>query len=363
MKEAATRRLLDWFDRHRRALPWRRDRDPYRIWVSEIMLQQTRVETAGPYYERFLERFPDRAALAAAGEDEVLAAWSGLGYYRRARQLLAAARQLEAEGRGWPTTAAEWRRLPGVGPYTAAAVASIAFGDVEPALDGNAIRVLSRLAAEAGDPGRVAVRRRLEELARGLLDPDRPGDGNQALMELGATICRPRRPRCVRCPLAADCRAFGQGDPESYPLRRTAPPPRRQTRVVALVARRGRLLMFRRAGDDPQLAGLWELPWVEGEPSAAAERALGRRYGGRWRLGERLAGARHAITTRRIEAELVRARRMGGGGELAEGPEAGWHDPEELADLPTGSLVRKLLDGAARAGARLGDRPSTEPAG
>ena len=347
MSGASSRRLLAWFDRRRRPLPWRRDRDPYRVWVSEIMLQQTRVETAGPYYERFLERFPDRASLAAATEDQVLAAWSGLGYYRRARQLHSAARQLEAEGRGWPGTAAEWRRLPGVGPYTAAAVASIAFGEAEPALDGNAVRVLSRLSAEAGDPARVAVRRRLEEVARGLLDRQRPGDSNQALMELGATICRPRRPRCDLCPLAGNCRAAGEGRPEAYPFRRRAAPPRRESRVVALVSRRGRLLLFRRAGDAAQLAGLWELPWVEGEPGAAAEQKLADRYGGSWRLTEPLARARHAITTRQIDAELWRASRRDGG-EVAEGPEAGWRKPANLLELPMGGLDRKLLDGAGQ---------------
>ncbi len=348
--DSSTSRLLAWFDRHRRRLPWRRDRDPYRVWVSEIMLQQTRVETAVPYYERFLERFPDRASLAAANEDEVLAVWSGLGYYHRARQLRAAARQLEAAGRGWPRTATEWRRLPGVGQDTAAAVASIAFDQVEPALDGNAVRVLSRLAAEPGDPGRVAIRRRLEERARELLDPGRPGDGNQALMELGATVCRPRRPRCELCPLLADCRAAAAGEAESYPFRRPASTPHRETRVVALVSDQGRMLMFRRPVDDPLLAGLWELPWAPGEPGAAAERELGRRYGGRWRLGERLAGARHAITNRRIVAGLWRAsRREGGGaegGSLADGPEAGWHLPGRLVDLPSGSLDKKLLRGA-----------------
>jgi A/G-specific adenine glycosylase len=348
MSTSAASRLLAWFDRRHRQLPWRRDRDPYRVWVSEIMLQQTRVETAGPYYERFLERFPDRASLAAADDDEVLAVWSGLGYYRRARLLLAAARQLEAQGRGWPTSAAEWRRLPGVGPYTAAAVASIAFGEVVPALDGNAVRVLSRLAAEAGDPGRVAIRRRLEDLALRLLDRERPGDGNQALMELGATICRPRRPRCELCPLAIDCRAAETGEAERYPFRRKPTAPRRETRVVALVSRRGRLLMFRRAGDDALLAGFWELPWVQGEPGERAERELGRRYGGCWRLAERLAGARHAITNRRIEAELWGAHR-GDGEEVAEGPEAGWYAPQRLADLPSGSLDKKLLRAAGTA--------------
>ncbi len=350
MKSSAPGRLLAWFDRQRRDLPWRRDRDPYRVWVSEIMLQQTRVETAGPFFERFIARFPDRASLAAADDDEVLAAWSGLGYYRRARQLLAAARQLEAQGQGWPTTAAAWRGLPGVGPYTAAAVASIVFGEVEPALDGNAVRVLSRLAAEPGDPARAAIRRRLREIARQLLDPQRPGDGNQALMELGATLCRPRRPRCELCPLVGDCRAADAGEAESYPFRRKAPAARRQLRVVALVSHRGRLLMFRRASDDAQLAGLWELPWAEGQPGEKTEGELGQRYGGRWRLGGRLARARHAITDRRIEAELWGASRDDGDC-VAEGPEAGWHEPDRLAGLPTGSLDRKLLRAAADNGA------------
>jgi A/G-specific adenine glycosylase len=345
MEPSAARRLLAWFDRRRRPLPWRRDRDPYRVWVSEIMLQQTRVETVAPYFERFVERFPDRAVLAAATDDEILAVWSGLGYYRRARQLLAAARQLEEAGAGWPRTAAEWRRLPGVGPYTAAAVVSIAFGEIEPALDGNAVRVLSRLAAESGDPRRAAVCRRLAAVARQLLDPQRPGDGNQALMELGATLCRPQRPRCELCPLAGDCRATAAGEAESYPFRRPAAASRRERRVVALVTAAGRLLMFRRPAADVQLAGLWELPWTVGEPGETAERDLGRRYGGCWRLGGRLAGVRHAITDRRIEAGLWTASRRDGK-EVAEGPAAVWHEPTRLGELPTGSLDRKLLRAA-----------------
>jgi A/G-specific adenine glycosylase len=340
-------RLLAWFDRQRRDLPWRRDRDPYRIWVSEVMLQQTRVETVLPYYERFIERFPDRARLVAAAEDDVLAAWSGLGYYRRARQLLAAARQLEAAGEDWPHTTAGWRRLPGVGAYTAAAVASIAFGESEPAIDGNAIRVLSRLAAESGDPRRAAVRRRHEKLARELLDPARPGDSNQALMELGATLCRPRGPRCELCPLAGECRAARAGKAEEYPVRRPAPSPRLEQRVVALVSQRGRFLLFRRPADDPLLGGLWELPWAAGVPGQEAERNLGRRYGGRWELESRQAKSRHAITNRRIEAELWTARRIARG-EVAEGREAGWYAPERLAELPTGSLEKKLLSARRR---------------
>ena len=341
------KRLLAWFDRQRRDLPWRRDGDPYRVWVSEVMLQQTRVETAIPFYERFLARFPDRGSLARASEDEVLAAWSGLGYYRRARQLHAAARRLESAAAGWPLSAEAWKTLPGVGPYTAAAVASICFGETVPALDGNVLRVLSRLEAEAGGPRRAAVRRRLEERARGLLDPSRPGDSNQALMELGATLCRPRRPLCAACPLSRGCRAHAAGEAERYPARRPAPATRRERRVVAVVRARGNVLLYRRPGHSRQLAGLWELPWVEGRPGRAAERGLGQRYGGLWNLLEPLARARHAITNRRIEAELWSAGRRDGG-EVAEGREAAWHEPESITELATGGLDRKLLRAAEK---------------
>lgn len=187
-------RLLAWYDRIRRDLPWRRTRDPWAIWVSEVMLQQTRVETAIPYFERFLIRFPDPAALAAAPIEEVLAQWSGLGYYRRARQLHGAAREVVERG-GLPRSSAELERLPGIGPYTAAAIASIAFGEPVPVLDGNVVRVAARLSAEPEDPSRAAARGRLLAVAATLLEISRPGDSNQALMELGATVCLPKSPR------------------------------------------------------------------------------------------------------------------------------------------------------------------------
>jgi A/G-specific adenine glycosylase len=382
-------RLLAWYEAHRRELPWRRDRDPYRVWLSEVMLQQTRVEVATPYYERFTARFPDVAALAAADLDEVLALWSGLGYYRRARQLHAAARQVMAEGGGFPRSLAGLRTLPGIGAYTAAAVASIAFGVPEPVVDGNVERVAARLAALDADPKAAAARRRIAEIASRLLDPRRPGDSNQALMELGATVCTPRRPRCPACPLRQPapaaageaawpgCRAALAGDPESHPPPRRRRAVERQRRLVALVEdAAGRLLLFRRAEGADLLAGTWELPWVPwqedgpaaGAPAADPGAALALRYGGRWRLGGPLATARHAITFRDIELVAHRAavesNAVAGAAGEAEGDgdpaiaAAGWHRRPALAGLALSSMVGKVLAAvdAAEAATREGDR-------
>src|SRR5262245_22602734 len=210
------RALLQWFDRGRRELPWRETRDPWAILVSEVMLQQTTVSAALPYYERFLARWPTPARLSRAGLDELLAEWAGLGYYSRARNLHAAA-GIVAEAGALPCDSAGLRALPGVGPYTAAAVASIAYGEPIAAVDGNVERVVCRLLAWPGPTSRAAVRQRIAAAAQSLLDPRRPGDHNQAMMELGATLCRPRSPRCGECPVAAHCSAFASGDPLRFP--------------------------------------------------------------------------------------------------------------------------------------------------
>ena len=207
-----SRNLAAWYSLHRRRLPWRGTRDPYRIWVSEVMLQQTRVATVVPYYRRFLRRFPSLQALAGAPVEEVLSAWSGLGYYRRARALHAAAREVvDRLGGEIPADPSLLRRLPGVGSYTAGALSSIAFGLPEPALDGNSLRVFSRLLALGGDPRSPANRRVMEKAARRLLENGAPGDINQALMELGARICLPVSPRCDACPIRKECRARVRG--------------------------------------------------------------------------------------------------------------------------------------------------------
>jgi A/G-specific adenine glycosylase len=344
---AAAGELLAWYDTTRRELPWRRRRDPYAIWLSEIMLQQTRVDSVVERYEAFLRRFPDVASLAAASEEEVLGAWSGLGYYRRARTLHRAARQLV--GSEWPRTAATWRRLPGVGEYTAAAIASIAFGEVVAVLDGNVERVVSRLLAATEDPKRAAPRRRLRAAATALLDAARPGDSNQALMELGATVCKPQAPRCEACPLAARCAGLAAGAPRAYPSPRRRPAGERVARRV-FVARRGeRVLLFRRPEDARQLAGFWELPWLDGAAGGEAEPGveLGRKYGGEWRVTEGLGRVDHSITRRRFTIQVFAARRLAGGVAEPSSGDGRWCDEATLATLAVSSLVRKVMARAA----------------
>ncbi len=259
---SATRRLAAWYRRHARELPWRRAPTPYHVLVSEVMLQQTTVETVIPYYERFVERFPNLRSLAVAREEDLLRLWSGLGYYRRARGLLAAAREIVRRHEGTiPDTREELLALPGIGPYTASAILALAHGKPEVALDGNLRRVLSRLAAYRGDPAGARGTRALTAHGRRLIGSADPAVINQALMDLGATICSPRAPRCLICPLSQDCRARASGMAERIP----APRPRAGTVAVrlaaAVVKRAGRVLLRRRSG--PLMAGLWEFPMVE----------------------------------------------------------------------------------------------------
>ncbi len=335
--------LLTWYDSRRRSLPWRGTRDPYRIWVAEIMLQQTQVRTVIPYYEGFLARFPDVEALAVASLDEVLALWSGLGYYRRARQLHAAAKQVMKQGH-LPERSSELLKLPGIGPYTAAAVASIAFGESVPVLDGNVERVLSRRLGLDQDPKKAVARNRLLEAGAELLDLARPGDSNQALMELGATICRPKRPDCGSCPLAKGCRARVTGNPERFP------PPRRRRQVervdlaVAVARQKDRVLMFRRPEGSGLLAGLWELPNVQWRGDLTTiEKALGRLYGGWWKLEPATDEVRHGITHHALVIH-VHSARFNADDVVAEGPEAAWVAVGEMSDYPSSSAVEKVLE-------------------
>ncbi len=337
---ALRRALLRWYDRERRELPWRGTADPYAIWVSEVMLQQTTVNAVIPYYERFLAAFPDASALARASEDRVLALWAGLGYYRRARALREAARELvRRHGGALPRTADGLRRLPGFGPYTAGAVASIAFGEVEPAIDGNAARVLSRIAALAAPRPRE-----LRELALRLIDRRRPGDFNQALMELGARVCTPRAPRCEECPLAARCTARAGGQAEALPRPAARREPVRLARgAVRIVDRRGRVL-FARAPEGAPNAGLWELPWAELADAPAAPDAIvtavGARHGLPLRGGSLLGTVRHAITYRRIVVHVVAARLAGG---APRGDGWRWLAPADATSAGITAATRKAL--------------------
>jgi len=339
-------RLLAWYEKHRRPLPWRKTpADPYGVLVSEVMLQQTRVETALPYFERFLARFATIEALAEASEEEVLVHWAGLGYYRRARQLHQTAKKIVERG-NFPQTVDGWLKLPGIGPYTAAAVASIAFGLAVPVLDGNVLRVQSRRLG-IREPRSPTQRRRIDQASRELLVDGRAGDSNQALMELGATVCTPADPACGECPLSEGCSAKASGDPEHFPAPRRRRATERHDLVSVLVRDgEGRILLFRRSVEEELLPGSWELPWVESEPHSSADlpAALAARYGGHWRLGARLGFARHQITHRALRVEM-RIGEFTGSGEIGEGIEGRWVEPAQVTTLARSSLVDKLLRG------------------
>ena len=336
-------RLLAWYKRNARSLPWREKHDPYSILVSEVMLQQTRVDTVVRYYGPFLERFPTVESLAAAEPDEVLAYWSGLGYYRRARNLLAAARRVVEIGR-FPETSNGLRDLPGIGPYTAAAVASIAFGESTAVIDGNVERVLGRVLGLESSAKHSEGRSRIFQLANELLAPHAAGDSNQALMELGATLCTPIRPACSTCPMSGSCVAERVGRPEDFPLRSRVGRGLKVRRVVAVVQRDDRYLLSRIADDSKQLAGLWEFPWVEDGKTLAAKAArLGERYGGQWELGRSLGRARHTITNRSLDLDIRTATMAVAADEVAEGTEVGWFDVEQAGALPSTAMLGKVL--------------------
>lgn len=310
------RALLAWFEREQRDLPWRRTRDPYAILVSELMLQQTRVDVVIPYFERFLSRFRDVAALAAAPEASVLAAWSGLGYYRRARFLQAAARVVVRDHGGvFPRTFDAILALPGVGRYTAGAIASIAFGSPATLVDGNVARVFARWFAQDGDQRTNAEQKQLWALADVLLDRDRPGDFNQALMELGACVCTPRAPKCTSCPVARWCEGRKRGDPERYP----AAKPRKavldvRLAVLALFDGKRRVGLVRRAAGT-RMEGMLDLPGLElaTRDDAVDELTDYARSALRIDLPQlELAGrARHTITHHRIAIEVWTAKVRG----------------------------------------------------
>ena len=290
---------MKWFRTAARDLPWRRERSPYRTWVSELMLQQTTVKTVAPRFERFLTRFPDVGALSAASEQDVVEEWAGLGYYSRARNLHRAARLIvERHGGEVPRTAEELRALPGIGAYTAGAILSIAHGVRAACVDGNVRRVISRL------DGRDYSPRELETRALALVPTKSPGVWNEGLMELGATVCLPRAPSCPSCPLAISCRARALGTVDRLPTPKARPAVVEQEASYALFERNGQLLLGRRPPG--LLGGLWEFPG-ERVPKSSLAAVLTAKLGASARLGPAMARVRHAITHHRIEATLYRA--------------------------------------------------------
>jgi A/G-specific adenine glycosylase len=339
--------LLDWYDDNQRDLPWRRVSDPYAIWVSEVMSQQTRVDTVIDYWQRWLQRFPDVESLAAADSDDVMRVWSGLGYYRRARYLLEASRVIVADlGGELPSTAAQLRELPGIGRYTAGAIASIAFGEAVPAVDGNVTRVVSRLFVIDGEPHRAAFRRAIESHAAELVDPARPGCSNQALMELGATVCTPRKPACLRCPVHAHCEAFATGDPEAFPPARKRKPPRPERRTTLVFIDGDGRVWMRRRSQEGLLAGLWEFPnfVADGRPVsriASDELGIGVQPDDVQAVGE----VEHVFSHIRMTYVVYLVASVDGDALHSEG----WHGFERLDALGTSVAMRKVAQAACGA--------------
>jgi A/G-specific adenine glycosylase len=343
--EGLRRTLLAWYDAHRRDLPWRAPPgeagDPYRVWLSEVMLQQTRVEAVKPYYARWLERFPTIESLAAAPQDEVLKVWEGLGYYSRARNLHRAAREVtERYGGAVPDDPAAFRALPGVGRYTAGAVMSIAFGQTQPLVDGNVRRVLARWTDEP-EPRDADLWAMAEVLVHG----ERPGDLNQALMELGATVCTPRSPDCPACPVRTHCAAFAAGTQEVRPLPRKAKVLPHEHEAVAVVERDGRLLLTRRL-QGGRLGGLWDFPGtlrLPGESSSrAAVRAAAERAGVAALAREPIATVEHLFTHVRVSYHAVRCSWTGGEGEPLTCEGVAWVTAAELAGYALPLAQRRI---------------------
>jgi A/G-specific adenine glycosylase len=353
------RQLLAWFRQFQRDLPWRRTKDPYRIWISEIMLQQTRVAAVIPYYERFLARFPDVQALADAPQEEVLRLWSGLGYYSRARNLQKAAQRIVSQHAGeFPTSEEAALELPGIGPYTGAAILSIAFDAKHAVLDGNVARVIARLGAIRGDLRESRRWQSLQGITQDLLDPKSPGDWNQAMMELGAMVCTPRAPQCLLCPVASFCRARQSGDPESFPEKRK----KREAVQIVLAAAvlftpRGQTLLLppprnkmenKPAADDVAtlVSRMWHFPTIAIRKDALTELRVFLAdvlppENGALHL-EPLAKVRHAVTYRNVTVlpfriTIAKMPRIRGAKSIRL---------EDFSTLPVSNLTRKIARAA-----------------
>jgi A/G-specific adenine glycosylase len=341
---------LAWYRDHARDLPWRRSRDPYRVWISEVMLQQTQVATVREYFERFVAALPDVHQLAAADELQVLCLWEGMGYYRRARQLHAAAKAIVAQlGGNFPSDVCELIKLPGIGRYTAGAIASIAFDRRAPILEANTIRLLSRLIGYNGDPSSAAGQRLLWRTAEEILPRKNVAQFNQALMELGSLVCRPAEPECPDCPLSALCAAYEGG------LQRAIPRPKTPTEYTllheaAVVVRHRHRVLMRECGQRERWAGLWDFPRfavvAEGRLFAAdelAEKVL-RQTGIRCIPGPLLKTLKHGVTRFRITLDCYEAAYAGGRPRSAENTPVRWIKCDELESLPLSATGRKLAE-------------------
>ena len=346
--EAIRKRLLDWFKEEARDLPFRRTRDPYLIWLSEIILQQTRVDQGLPYYERFVAAYPTVTALADAPEEAVLKLWEGLGYYTRARNLHAAAREIRDRHDGkFPDTARLLQMLPGVGRYTAGAVASIAFGERVPVVDGNVKRVLARLRCIADPVDDPTVEEDLWAIAEELVPARHPGDFNQAMMELGARVCTPRQPRCDLCPLAEMCAARIAGVAESLPVKRARKEVPQREMVVAVIQRGDGCYLIGRRPSEGLLGGLWEFPGGALAPRETHQQALRRAcqevLGVEVRVGGLVACVRHAYTHFKVTLNVYRCDIEQGEPQAKQHTELRWIAPGDFGSVPFPKANHKFL--------------------
>jgi len=350
--ETVRRKLLAWYARHQRRLPWRDTSDPYAIWVSEVMLQQTRVDTAVAYYLRFLERFPAVQHLADADIQEVLKLWEGLGYYSRARNLHRAAEIVVSRFGGLvPADQADFQSLPGVGDYIAAAVLSIAFGKVLPVVDGNVKRVLARLLEMDTPVNRSGSHKIFQKPAQKLICPKSPADFNQAVMELGALVCRPKNPRCQECPLSEGCRAYRHGLTDQYPKRDPSRKIPHRRLSIGVILKKGKLLVVQRQMEG-FLGGLWEFPSVPADDGPTT----GDDFTGRLRgeigltvaVDRRLTRIKHAYTHFKLTGDVYLCRYLGGRVRLKSARGHRWVTFGKLADLPLHKANHKFMDALER---------------
>ena len=344
------RRLLQWYDHNKRELPWRDSDDPYHIWVSEVMLQQTRVDQMGPYFERFIHRFPSVHALAQASETDVLKAWEGLGYYSRARNLHRAARSLVDECGGHvPRDHDALLRLPGSGVYTAAAISSIAFDAPHPVLDGNVTRVLCRLLLVEEEPRTAAVKTALIAASEQLLARQRPGDFNQALMELGAGVCKPRNPNCDACPVASFCRARVElDDPATLPVSNRKKKGPHYEVTAGMIWKRGGWLLIAQRPAAGMLGGLWEFPGGKQESGESLAECLRREIAEELdfeiTVGDHLAQVDQAYSHFSITLHAFEAHYLSGQPRALECADLKWIRPAQLEDYPMPRADRRILE-------------------
>lgn len=335
-------KLLNWYEKNKRALPWRENTDPYSVWISEIMLQQTRVDTVIEYYRRFMERFPTIQALARGSLDEVLKLWEGLGYYTRARNLHRAAREILGKRKGmFPEDYEEVLALPGIGKYTAGAIMSIAFNKAYPAVDGNVLRVVSRLFLLEKDVANQGVKQEIEAMLNAFFPEGRASDFTQSLMELGALVCLPSSPKCHLCPVNKDCKAFENNRQNDLPLRQKKPRQKKVNRYIALIQRDDQILMNKRSAQG-LLGGLWEFPGVEEKNKDDFRRGFEKEYGLEIALSNHWMNARHIFTHLIWEMKVYRCKCLSD--ESLKKASMQWIPIGELNLIPIPTAFQKIKE-------------------